>query len=190
MSLMGFEPRTSRLGTTLHILTLKSFKSHSKFQFSSVVIELDKKLFQLVHISVPIVGLFFAFCPNQTFTFLLLLFAPDFSHLTGGGWVFPDFNVGPPELCAAFDGRDEGPKNGCCCCPSGANGPSVCLSVASERKSNVQSSRIRPQDKSQLRDSRAAGQVLNLLILHPLHLLVPVKHEIQHEQDSQKVPFW
>ena len=122
-------------------------------------------------------GLFFAFCPNQTFTFLLLLFAPDFSHLTGGGWIFPDFNAGPPELCAAFDGRDEGPKNGCCCCPSGANGPSVCLSVASERKSNVQSSRIRPQDKSQLRDSRAAGQVLNLLILHPLHLLVPVKHE-------------
>ena len=120
-------------------------------------------------------GLFFAFCPNQTFTFLLLLFAPDFSHLTGGGWIFPDFNAGPPELCAAFDGRDEGPKNGCC--PSGANGPSVCLSVASERKSNVQSSRIRPQDKSQLRDSRAAGQVLNLLILHPLHLLVPVKHE-------------
>ena len=84
MSLMGFEPRTSRLGTTLQILTLKSFKSHSKFQFSSVVIELEKKLFQLVHISFPQWDYFLHFAPTK-----LLLFCCSYSRQ-----IFPISRVG------------------------------------------------------------------------------------------------
>ena len=114
--------------------------------------------------------------------FAVALFAPDFSHLTGGV-VFPDFKRAVHRSFAPHRTVHEVCRL-LLLLPAAAAPMATKWSVCPLPRSNVQSSRIRPQDKSPLR--QRAGQVLKLLILHPLHLLVPVKH---HEQD-QKVPFW